>query len=378
MSTWLVAHLADLLHKVGVIEADPTATVSLRDYFVLAYTDALSVDESLWRIVVDYLDSCGDEGRLRMERVLKGVKLGDKASDDMSESEAAPNVEEVLRICAQYGLSDVANTICQVRPLPTVSRADREQSYSESLIEQRRYGEAVSYCIRAADSKQQIARIADLILDEYVVNGAGRLPPQQLTHARPRGIHLARRLDPDVPPPRWPRRRAGVAPRFPRPPARLPHRLDLAPQLPRTVPRIFCALRTRRASQGRRAARSHLQLGGSTEALLRRASDVADHPADTAQVLLLDLVPLLEGSSRFTLLPAQTDVSTADELLVTLDEAYDLLRCLEEIVSPIAARKVDLAGNLDSLARIIGSQAGPEGTRQAMKQLEVVRGALAR
>lgn len=90
------------------------------------------------------------------------------------------------------------------------------------------------------------------------------------------------------------------------------------------------------------------------------------------KIMLLDVLPLLEDSSA---------------LLVTTAETYELLRCLEEITAPISATGVDIYGHLDALARLIGGGSGAgeneEETKEvktarALKQLDVVRGALAR
>lgn len=69
-----------------------------------------------------------------------------------------------------------------------------------------------------------------------------------------------------------------------------------------------------------------------------------------------------------------------EEMLVTLDETYDLLRCLEEVTAPIeASGGKDVYGHLTSLAKIVGAMGTKEEcTGKALKQLEVVRAALAR
>lgn len=84
--------------------------------------------------------------------------------------------------------------------------------------------------------------------------------------------------------------------------------------------------------------------------------------------MLLDVVPLLEGS----------------ELVVTTEEVYELLRCLEEVTANVATSG-DIYGYLDSLARIVGGTTTAESgiskkdrEVKALRQLEVVRGALAR
>lgn len=86
--------------------------------------------------------------------------------------------------------------------------------------------------------------------------------------------------------------------------------------------------------------------------------------------MLLDVLPLLSSS-------------TVSDLLVTPAETYELLRILEELTAPISATGSDLYGHLEMLARLMGSTAGGDETKErqtekAMKQLEIVRGELAR
>lgn len=82
--------------------------------------------------------------------------------------------------------------------------------------------------------------------------------------------------------------------------------------------------------------------------------------------MLLDVVPLLEG----------------DELVISLAETYELLRCLEEITCCIMPAGEDIYGYLDSLSRIVGGQSSTVSKKErqvmATGQLQIVRGALAR
>jgi len=86
--------------------------------------------------------------------------------------------------------------------------------------------------------------------------------------------------------------------------------------------------------------------------------------------MLLDVLPLLESSTSLS------------NLLITPSETYELLRILEELTSPISATGVDVYGHLDSLARLLGGGGEEESreskTERSLKQLEVVRGELAR
>ena len=86
--------------------------------------------------------------------------------------------------------------------------------------------------------------------------------------------------------------------------------------------------------------------------------------------MLLDVLPLLSSSS-------------VSDLLVTPAETYELLRILEELTAPISATGSDIYGHLEMLARLMGSASDDGETKErrsgkAVKQLEVVRGELAR
>jgi nuclear pore complex protein Nup85 len=112
-STWLAAHLSDLLAKINVV------MISLRDHFVLEYTDLLQSDSTLWRLTIDYLATCGDEGRARMKRIIMSIPF--EAAKDVTstgeerESESKYSVvEDVLSVCAQYGMEAEEVSICKV------------------------------------------------------------------------------------------------------------------------------------------------------------------------------------------------------------------------------------------------------------------------
>lgn len=178
LSTWLVAHLADLLDKIEVVEAPELGSeqLTLRDHFILSYADGLLTDPSLWRIAVDYLATCGDVGRARMRQIVRTVDLEEPAGEaeggeqemevegvngTAQEDKGVRVVDDVVAVCAKHGLEEEVVAVCK--------------AWSEILIEQQRYGEAVAYCVKAGDAKR-IARIAERVLDEYVTNGKRPCP----------------------------------------------------------------------------------------------------------------------------------------------------------------------------------------------------------
>ena len=102
-------------------------------------------------------------------------------------------------------------------------------------------------------------------------------------------------------------------------------------------------------------------------------------------ILLLDAVPLLEGVylKAFSIVTMLDMFFITDEhVLFSMHDTYELLRCLEDIVGPIAVSGHDGADVLGPLARLVtrrdDDKQKPEQTRLALRQLGIVRQALAR
>lgn len=131
--------------------------VSLRDWFILSYTDILISDPGLWRITVDYYASMDNvalgSGRMREYLLSIGstspieapspstaggedssaaTEAAQKALDEggmevvekvkvETSKKLASSVEGVLAACVMYGLEDVARSVCLV----SVSGQDR-------------------------------------------------------------------------------------------------------------------------------------------------------------------------------------------------------------------------------------------------------------
>lgn len=142
--------------------------VSLRDWFILSYTDLLISDPGLWRITVDYYASMDNialgTGRMR-EYLLSigstspiesstssstapgsteqedeatrkaldegGMEVVEKVKAETSRK-LASSVEGVLAACAMYGLEDVARSVCLVR---TISAAYLSSHRTLCMIE---------------------------------------------------------------------------------------------------------------------------------------------------------------------------------------------------------------------------------------------------
>lgn len=146
--TWLVAHLGDIFAKLGLLlDSTPIEDISLRDWFILSYTDVLTSDPGLWRCTIDYLASLENSalGQGRMRELLLSIGEGASTSsalltndsddaaktkgdgteagadgmvDDIEEAaksqERSTTVEDVISACVTYGMEDVARSICLV------------------------------------------------------------------------------------------------------------------------------------------------------------------------------------------------------------------------------------------------------------------------
>ncbi|TNY21129.1 Biotin/lipoyl attachment:Carbamoyl-phosphate synthase subunit L [Rhodotorula diobovata] len=192
------------------------------------------------------------------------------------------------------------------------------EAYAAKLVERRRYGEAVAYAVRAADGRR-IAEIADRILEAYIDEGqdafiahVDSIPTSLL---RPTSASLASS-----------------------PPASPTSSLDLPALSPSAALAPFTARLTFLARYRDFFA---LYAGGArTEAaqllVLLLTSGVA--PRRFWGVMLLDAVPLLEGS------PPLLDSAAT----------YELLRVTEDLLGP-----PDVFGALDLLSRPALSLAPP-------------------
>ena len=154
---------------------------SLRDYFILEYAELLQSNPkhiALWRIICDYLAAAGDEGRSRLRSHIVHVGLGldvkgkgketypdgkgtdgtngpDGMEDDGIEAQFR-HFTEVREACVDLKLDDEWKMISKVM-------ADR-------LVRKGDYGLAATMCLQAEDG-YALSRIAELILDAYVVHG---------------------------------------------------------------------------------------------------------------------------------------------------------------------------------------------------------------
>ncbi|KAF8872834.1 nucleoporin Nup85-like protein [Gymnopilus junonius] len=165
LDCWLSGHLADMMAFVQLIEnnVDEDLEMSLRDYYILAYADYLHSDPSLWRHTVDYMYSSSEIGQRRADEVLVRVplQLQEQNSDRMVDSriragEIVGVLKAVNQMCLEYKRENVRRTVCRIA--------------AQTLVSDKDYGLAVSYCTSAEDWRG-LARIVDRVLDEYISEG---------------------------------------------------------------------------------------------------------------------------------------------------------------------------------------------------------------
>jgi hypothetical protein len=105
-------------------------TLSFRDWFIFRYVDQLMADPGLWRVAVHYLSFTGEQGVERIRQILlrvvytlspapaavKSADMDVEGAEAQTEPEAPMETtpEDVLQACFDYGLPDLADSICRV------------------------------------------------------------------------------------------------------------------------------------------------------------------------------------------------------------------------------------------------------------------------
>ncbi|GAA5941408.1 uncharacterized protein JCM15063_006090 [Sporobolomyces koalae] len=386
---WLATHVIDLLSHLNLAAfsdlpsiGSEQAELGPREQFLTNYADALlSQDETLWRVSCEYYGECGHVGMTRITNLLAppqgAIKFAivedEQNAGNMDVERAQPtilakDVEEVLTVLGEYGLEDQVRHVCR--------------SYAGQLIEKKKYGTAIAYCVRANDA-QKIDTIALEILNEYVNKGQEAF----IRHVDSLPTSLLRPESSSTPGSPTSITRDVVVPKG----SQYPSITFLSRY------RDFLALYSL-ASQQQQQQQStpeepvleeedeQVSLGLKRQSaqllILLLTSGMA--PKSFWAVMLLDSVGLLESQPP----------------VVTLSETYELLRVLEEVTGPIELSNsesdgpaVDIFGDLELLGKLIQGQTASstttgsksdsssgksERTKVALEQLEVVRGALAR
>ncbi|KAM5544312.1 hypothetical protein V8D89_001972 [Ganoderma adspersum] len=316
LDVWLAAHFADLMEPMELIDAESDdSELTLRQQYVLAYAEYLRSDPALWRITVDYMYSCGDIGRDMGDQVLMRVPLRLKPPKDADTSgeeaarirsgQLAGALKDIHETCFEYQREEIRRLVCKVA--------------AQTFIQEKEYGLAISY-ITSAEDWPGLGRVVDLVLEEYVVQGATNFA-QLVANIAP-SLH-------NLPMDSAPRLSA---------PAVFQHRLMFAVR--------FAEFHQRRANG---------DLAGAASDLLSMFREETA-PKSWWAVLLCDAVELLQYN---------------DTMLFTSSDACLLIQKLEEIQIRVGQGSGD--DYLSVLARIANG-----GEKHAMQRLQTVRLALAR
>lgn len=128
--------------------------------------------------------SCGDVGKERADEVLIRIplRLNDKipiSSRDEGKFRAGNIVgvlKDVNQTCFDYQREAARRTVCRVScATPDMQKKlTVAQIAAQTLVREKDYGLAVSYCSSAEDW-QGLGRVVDRVLDEYILSGKYRL-----------------------------------------------------------------------------------------------------------------------------------------------------------------------------------------------------------
>ncbi|CUA74624.1 Nuclear pore complex protein Nup85 [Rhizoctonia solani] len=332
---WLAAHLADIFEKVETLdphdEIAQTYGVSVRDYFVLAYAEHLHSDPTLFEIELEYLGRCGAVGRERISVVICHIPVLPPPADPKASASSVSKLKSLgvddqgLPLAPRivdagmwegYDRVDKLLSVCDQLGLHDESQ-EICKVVAQHLTREKNYGLAISYCAFAKDVRG-VGRIATLLLEEYVQNGSAAFV-KHVTQIPARYMRV-NATDP------------------------ITSRLQFVAR--------FADFHTFSEDGAK----------GEAVRLLVRMLDRSIVPRAWQAVILLDAASLMEGSE--------------EELLITTDDAYELLRYLQNIYTQAALG----AGSdyLEVLARITMRGKGNTAEKEALQSLDIVRLVLAR
>ncbi|TRM65397.1 nucleoporin Nup85-like protein [Schizophyllum amplum] len=166
LDPWLGAHMADVMEALTLIDNEPDLDTGLstRDTHILAYADYMHSDTTLWRQCVDYMYSCCEQGKTRADEVLLHVPLrlqkrtptSANADEDIRHGDLAGALKEISQTCFENQREDVRRTVCRIA--------------AQTLVREKEYGLAISYC-KSAEDWAGLGRVIDRILNEYIAHG---------------------------------------------------------------------------------------------------------------------------------------------------------------------------------------------------------------
>ncbi len=151
---WYPAHLLDLLHHSGQLEANLgqqnehlQAGASLREFLLLEYATCLMTHQSLWQVGVLYFDQCPVQGKQRLELLLERLPL-------TSEKKA----EKILSIANERGMTSLMTSICKMMGMKALNKHGQ-------------LGNAMTWALRSQDSTFTTF-LADKLLKLYCQTGS--------------------------------------------------------------------------------------------------------------------------------------------------------------------------------------------------------------
>ncbi|WWD16071.1 hypothetical protein CI109_100496 [Kwoniella shandongensis] len=197
LDVWLAAHLGDLLDKLELIPDDEERfETPLRDYFLLEYTEILQNNpkySAFWRVVCDYLNFAGPEGRNRLRSHVVHVSIP-VSKDVKGKNKETENTGDGMDVEAEQDQDEGMGIYYEIRAACEEFRLEEEfkmisQILAARLTKKGDYGVAAILCAEAADG-YALSRIAEKILDSYISHGGEEflrlvetLPPKLMSEA---------------------------------------------------------------------------------------------------------------------------------------------------------------------------------------------------
>jgi nuclear pore complex protein Nup85 len=326
-----------MLDKLNDINSDyrsEALDLSIRSIHLLTFAEHLHSDPSLWELTLEYTAACGIEGKERLAELVMRVPIdfeSVKTTGPVERSQPA-DLDTMVQTGPEGAEVDDQTkqeerwtermekliTICKDYGLEDVI-CSVCKSVARMLSRRSQYGLAVQYSIMGRDGRG-VGRIADQLLEEYLLHGPETFCAQVATIPNQYLVRPAN-SDPTVP-------------------------IDAFASRLEFLGRYADYHDMCRRGEKRQAARLLVAL--FTSSMM---------PRWWWGILLLDAGGMLED----------------DELLITMEDTFELLRHLEEIF--IRTEQGSGADYLSALQKMLGDGSDEN---DALKQLEVVRLTLAR
>ncbi|VDM42234.1 unnamed protein product [Toxocara canis] len=143
---WLSAHLADLLYK-----CDPRTTtahgVDARQFILIEYAKSLFAEPGMWRVAVDYLLECGEEGCENLALLIETMPIDNEKT-----------AIALSGVCAKASLRQIASDVAK--------------TMAYKLLREEHWGSALSWAMRSGDPS-----LTSMVADQI----AGRCSPETVS-----------------------------------------------------------------------------------------------------------------------------------------------------------------------------------------------------